>query len=84
MENHLLEKVNSLVEKWKREHNGEAPLYVVVSPDENKALIKAVRAAKNYADDQIVTSYNDIKIAEHPQQTDGKMYVSNELPETGS
>jgi hypothetical protein len=84
MENHLLERVDSLIEKYKKEHKGEAPLYIIVSADENKELMKLIKDANNFAKDQIVTSYNGIKIAEHPQQINGKIYVSNELPETGS
>jgi hypothetical protein len=84
MENHLLERVDSLVEKYKKEHKGEPPLYIIVSADENKELMKIIKEANNFAKDQIVTTYNGIKIAEHPQQTDGKIYVSDELPETGS
>lgn len=84
MENHLLEKIDSLIERYKKEHKGEPPLYIIVSSDENKKIINTIRSSNNYPKDQIVTEYNGIKIAEHPQQSDGKIYVSNELPETGS
>ena len=84
MENHLLEKIESLVDQFRKEHNGESPLYIIVFPDENKEMMKLIKAANNYPDEQIVTSYKDIKIAEHPQQMNGEIYVSNELPETGS
>ena len=84
MENHLLEKIDSLIERYKKEHKGEPPLYIVVSSEENKKIISTIRTANNYPKNQIVTEYNGIKIAEHPQQIEGKIYVSNELPETGS
>lgn len=84
MENHLLEKIDNLIAAYKKNHKGEPPLYVIVSPEDHKELIPLIKAANNYTRDQIVTSYKDIKIAEHPNQVQGKIYVSNELPETGS
>lgn len=84
MDNHLLEKIDSLIERYKKEHKGEPPLYIIVSADENKEIVNAIRTANNYPKDQIVTSYKGIKIAEHPHQGENKIYVSNELPETGS
>jgi hypothetical protein len=84
MKNHLLERIDKLIAKYKADHKGETPLYIIVSPDENKEIMKTVRAAEGLAGDQIVTTYKNIKLAEHPQQVDGKIYVSNELPETGS
>jgi hypothetical protein len=84
MENHLLERIDKLVDKYKKEHKGEAPLYIIVSPDENEKIIQLIKAKSSLPDGHIVTTYNGIKLAEHPQQLNGKMYVSNELPETGS
>ena len=84
MENHLLEKIDSLIERYKKEHKGELPLYIIVSADENKEIVNNIRSIENYPKDQIVTNYKGIKIAEHPHQGEGKIYVSNELPETGS
>jgi hypothetical protein len=84
MENHLLERIDKLIAKYRSDHKGETPLYIIVSPDENKKIMETVRATEGMGNDQIVTSYKDIKLAEHPQQVDGKIYVSNELPETGS
>ena len=84
MENHLLEHIDQLVDQYKKQHKGEPPLYIILSSDENKELISLIRAANNLNNDQIVTSYKDIKLAHHPGQISGQIYVSNELPETGS
>jgi hypothetical protein len=84
MENGLLQQIDSLVDKYKKEHKGEKPLYIIVSSDENKQLIELIRKANNYSNEQIITEYKGMKLAQHPQQVNGKIYVSNELPETGS
>ena len=84
MENHLLERIDSLVDKYKKEHKGEAPLYIILSADENKEVMKELKERKGMPEDQIVTEYKGIKLTQHPQQVNGKIYVSNELPETGS
>ncbi len=80
----LLERIDSLIEKYKKEHRGEAPLYLVVSPDESAAVREEIRKRENAPDIAVISTYKDVRIAEHPAMLDGKMYVSNELPETGS
>ena len=84
MEKHLLETIDSLVDRYKKEHQGEAPLYIILSSDENKEVMNSIRSQQGLPEQQIVTSYRGIKLAHHPQQVNGKIYVSNELPETGS
>jgi hypothetical protein len=84
MEENLLSKIDSLIEKYKREHKGEPPLYLVSSSDESKEIVNSIKAANNFPADHIVTTYKGIKLTHHPGQVSGKMYVSNELPETGS
>lgn len=80
----LLARIDTLIEKYKKEHRGEAPLYLVVSPDESVAVREEIRKRENAPDIAVVSTYNDVKIAEHPAMLNGNMYVSNELPETGS
>jgi hypothetical protein len=84
MQNRLVETIDKLIEKYKQEHKGEAPLYIILSADENKEIMSMTKTRDNLPEDHIVTSYKGIKLAEHPQQVNGKIYVSNELPETGS
>ena len=84
MPNHLLEQIDSLIERYKKEHKGEPPLYIILSGDENKEVMGIIREAGKLPEDDIITTYKEIKLAEHPQQVNGKIYVSNELPETGS
>lgn len=80
----LLARVDALIENYKKEHRGEPPLYLVVSPDESVAVREEVRKKENAPDIAVVSTYKDVRIAEHPSMLNGKMYVSNELPETGS
>jgi hypothetical protein len=84
MENGLLNHIDQLIEKFQHQNNGEKPLYVVLGPDERKEVINQIKTRKNYPSDFIVTTYHDVKLAEHPSLLNGKLYVSNELPETGS
>jgi hypothetical protein len=84
MENHLLQRIDTLIEKYKKDHKGEPPLYAILSADENKEVMRLIRESNNLPEDHIVTTYKGVKLAHHPQQTNGKIYVSNELPETGS
>jgi hypothetical protein len=80
----ILPEVDQLIDKFKKENKDLAPLYVVLSPEESKILVEEIRALKKYPKEYIITSYNDIKIAANPSLLNGKRYVSNELPETGS
>lgn len=80
----LLPHVDQLIDNFKKENRNQAPLYIVMSPEESKALVEEIRVMKNHPQDYIITSYKDIKIAANPSLLNGKWYVSNELPETGS
>jgi hypothetical protein len=80
----ILPKVDQLIDHFKRENRNQAPLYIVMSPEESKALVEEIRVMKNHPEDYIITSYKDVKIAANPSLLNGNRYVSNDLPETGS
>lgn len=82
--NSLLTRIDKLIEEYKTQHNGEPPLYIILSSDANKEVMNAIREADNIDEEHLVTEYKGIKLAQHPNLTDDKIYVSNELPETGS
>ncbi|HYF67004.1 MAG TPA: hypothetical protein VD884_02660 [Ohtaekwangia sp.] len=84
MESSILRAIDELIERHKKENRNEDPLYIILSTDESKAVTEEIRKIEKYPPDQIITSYRDIKIAPHPSLLNGKRYVSNELPETGS
>ncbi len=80
----LLPEVDKLIDQYKRESKNQVPLYLVLSPEESKILVEEIRVKNKYPDDFVITSYKDIKIAANPSLLNGKRYVSNELPDTGS
>jgi hypothetical protein len=80
----LLPEIDTLLDNFKKENRNQAPLYIVLSPEESRALVEEIRAVKKYPKDYIITSYKDVKIAANPSLLNGKRYVSNDLPETGS
>ncbi len=80
----LLARVDMLIEQYKEAHRGEAPLYLVVSPDESSAVREAIQKKEKAPDIAVISTYQGVRIAEHPAMLNGNMYVSNELPETGS
>lgn len=84
MDTPLLKHIDALIENFKKEHRGEPPLYIVVSPDEAKDVVDTLKAKQNASEDTIITTYRDIKIAENPGLLKGNSYVSNDLPDTGS
>lgn len=84
METPLLQHIDSLIEKYRKNHKGEAPLYIVLSPDERKEVTEALKVRQNASEDTIITTYKDIKLTENPGLLKGNIYVGNELPETGS
>jgi hypothetical protein len=80
----LTNHIDKLIDEYTRNHAGEPPLYIVVSPDESKMLRESIRKKNDHPEEYVITTYRDIKIAEHPALLNGKSYVSSELPETGS
>jgi hypothetical protein len=84
MDTSILKHIDNLIDKFKKEHRGESPLYIVLSPDETKDVVDALKAKQNAAEDTIITSYRDVKIAENPALLKGNSYASNDLPDTGS
>jgi len=80
----IIQQATEQINTYKAEHKGDIPLYIIVSPNDAKALREEARRVGNYADDVIVTSYQDIGIVTNDSLTLGELRLSNELPETGS
>lgn len=80
----LLKHIDNLIDQFKKDHRGEPPLYIVLSPDETKDVVDALKEKQKAPEDTIITTYRDIKIAESPALLRGNSYVSNDLPDTGS
>lgn len=84
MNTRITDTIDQLIERYKEDHKGEAPLYIVLTSDEIKEARETIRKKNNHPEDYVITTYRDIKLAEHPSPEGGKMYVSNDLPDTGS
>ena len=80
----LLPQVDQMIDQFKKEHQNQKPLYIALSPEEGKRLVEEIRRKEKHPEDFIITSYRDVKIAANPSLLNGKRYVSNELPDTGS
>jgi len=84
MSNSLLKHIDQLLEIYKRNHKGITPLYIVLSPDEIKLARTQIKNENNHPADYVVTKYQDVNLFESPSLLPGNVYVTNELPETGS
>jgi hypothetical protein len=84
MKNSVLSKVDSEIAKYKIEHSGEGPLFILISPHEADALFDEIRKAGGYSADTLVTTYKGIKITKYDALNKGEMLLTSELPETSS
>jgi hypothetical protein len=84
MANQILTKVDNEIRKYKAEHRGEEPLYILISPHEADRLLDEVRNAGGYDDETVVTTYKESKIIKHDSLTKGEIRLTNDLPDTGS
>jgi hypothetical protein len=62
---HVLTKVDDHIQRYKTDHRGEMPLYILVSPHEADNLLAEVRQAGGYDSHVLVTSYKGSKIVKH-------------------
>jgi hypothetical protein len=84
MSHSITARVDSLIEEYRKDHHGELPLYIIISPDDADRLVGEIRHTRKYDPNTIITNYRDIHIAKHDMFSSGKIILSNELPETGS
>lgn len=81
MASNIIGRVNSQVEKFKKDHRGQKPLYILVSSDEEEQLLKEVKEAGGYEQDTLVTEYKGSKIVKYDALKKGDIQLSDELPE---
>jgi hypothetical protein len=84
MKHQVLSRVEDQLSKYKAEHRGESPLYIIVPVEEGDKLLEEVKEKNNHARDIVVTSYQGSKIVKHDHLKPGEIRLTNELPETGS
>lgn len=80
----ILNTIDRLIDEYRKNHKNAKPLYIVLSPEEIRQAREEIRLLNQHPDDYVITTYKDLKLAEHPALLRGNAYVSNELPETGS
>jgi hypothetical protein len=76
----ILSKVDEQIDQYKTAHKGEDPLYILVSPDEEEALLEAVKKEAGAKPDHVVTSYKESQILRYEALQKGQLLVTNELP----
>ena len=81
MKDQLLSRLDHLLEEYRAQHQGQNPLYIMVSAFEADALRDAARKKEGHAPDVLVTSYKGCKVVEHGSLKKGEFQLSNELPE---
>ncbi len=84
MEIGILERVQKEIEKYSKDHRGERPLFILVSPYEADTLMDEVRKSNGYDADTLVTTFKGSKIVKYDSLHKGEMLLTNELPETSS
>lgn len=84
MNSHILPGLVKTINRYKVEHWGEMPLYVLVSSSEADKLIDEIRKAGGYDAGTPVTDYKGCKIVSHDSLQNGEFRPTNDLPETGS
>jgi hypothetical protein len=82
--NSVSSRVDNMIAHYRKEHLQQHPLYIILSPDDGKKLVEEIRQTTSISDDHLVTKYKDAEIKTNLSIEDGKGYVGNELPETGS
>jgi hypothetical protein len=80
----VLPRVENELKKYKKEHQGEGPLYIIVATEESDKLMEEVKAKGNHSQDITVTTYQGSKIVPHEDLKPGEIRLTNELPDTGS
>ena len=82
--NNFLSIIDEKVEQFRKDHHGENPLYILVSPHEEEQLIREVKQAGGYDEKTVVTEYHGSKIVKYDALKQGDIHLSDELPETSS
>lgn len=80
----IIQCVDGLLDKYAKEHKGESPSYIILSPEDSDLLLREIKKLPGQSKSEMVTSYKGSKIVQNVALHNGSFYVSSELPETGS
>ncbi|MFZ6009609.1 MAG: hypothetical protein ACOYXT_04615 [Bacteroidota bacterium] len=82
--NLTLARVEDALNKYKIEHQGQAPLYIFVSSEDAGKLWEEISRTQGHPSDAIITSFKGSKIVKNETLNKGEIQLTDELPETGS
>lgn len=84
MSKHVFEKVDGLIDAFKKDHNGRSPLYVILPKAEGDVLIEDLDENEHDKAERTIPIYKNVKIIPSLNLPDNRAYASDELPDTGS
>ena len=84
MKNSILKMVEEKINAYQAGHQGQKPLYIILSDEEADKLTSAVKQEEGYGDHITITEWRGCKIARDMAMKPGEIRLSDELPETGS
>jgi hypothetical protein len=80
----LIEKLEERIKDYQQNHRGEAPLYILISADDEDRVYQALKEKAGLKSHEFVTSYKGSKIVGHLSLKKGDMTATSELPDAGS
>lgn len=84
MEKQLIKKLEDRITDYRQTHQGNTPLYILVSPDDEDSLFNALKENLGLKGNEVITTFKGSKIVGHDSVHPGDMTPTNELPESGS
>jgi hypothetical protein len=84
MKTRLLPSVEEKIEQFRKDHRGERPLYILVSPHEQDQLLEEVKQTGGFPAEALVTEYKGSKIVKYDALKEGDIHLTDDLPETSS
>ncbi|HEY0744846.1 MAG TPA: hypothetical protein VGD40_25440 [Chryseosolibacter sp.] len=76
----ILSRVEEHLKQYSKDHAGQKPLYILVSPHEADELLAAVKSRQGFKQDVLVTDYKGSKIVQYDALKQGDMRLTNDLP----
>ena len=80
METTAISSIDQQIEKYKAAHGGNKPMFIIMSAEEADEVTDALKERNGESEENIVTTYKDIKIVRNNMMTRGEYVLSNELP----
>lgn len=76
----ILTRVEDHLKQYSKDHGGQKPLYILVSPHEADELLTAVKSEQGFKQDVLVTDYKGSKIVQYDALRKGDLRLTNDLP----